>query len=78
MIASSGHTQFNWQADQAEYTAALDKAHVRACHSYFTQYVLIDTAGHYIAVDEGDYGALPGTLADRVIDAVPGQLSDEI
>lgn len=78
MIASSGHTQFNWQADQTAYTAALDKAHVRACHSYFTQYVLIDTAGHNIAVDEGDYSALPGTLADRVIDAVSGQLSDEI
>jgi hypothetical protein len=77
MIASTGYAQFDWKADQAEYTAALDKAHMRACHSYFTQYVLIDPTGHYIAVDEGDYGALPSRLADRVIDAVPGGLSDE-
>jgi hypothetical protein len=36
----------------------------------------LDEAG-YIAVDEGDYGALPRALQDRVIDIVPSRLSDE-
>ena len=63
--------------DQAALISALDTAHARAFHSYFTQYVLTDAEAGYIAVDEGDYGALPRRLLDRVIDAVPGKLSDE-
>ena len=43
---------------EAAFVAALDQAHARAFHSYFTQYILTDEAG-YITVDEGDYGALP-------------------
>ena len=31
----------------------------------------------YVAVDEGDYNALPKALLDRVIEAVPSKLSDE-
>ena len=42
-----------------------------------TQYVLTDDEAGYIAVDEGDYGALPKAMLDRVIDTVPGRLSDE-
>jgi hypothetical protein len=53
------------------------KAHARSLHSYFTQYVLTDGEAGYIAVDEGDYGALPKAMLDRVIDTVPGKLSDE-
>ena len=64
-------------ADQAAFVAALDQAHARSLHSYFTQYVLTDGEAGYIAVDEGDYGALPKALLDRVIDTVPGRLSDE-
>ena len=64
-------------ADQAAFIAALDQAHARSFHSYFTQYVLTDGEAGYIAVDEGDYGALPKALLDRVIDTVPGRLSDE-
>ena len=64
-------------ADQAAFVAALDQAHARSYHSYFTQYVLTDGEAGYIAVDEGDYGALPKALLDRVIDTVPGRLSDE-
>ncbi|HNK14230.1 MAG TPA: hypothetical protein PKL10_17330 [Nitrospira sp.] len=41
------------------------------------QYVLTDGEAGYIAVDEGDYGALPKAMLDRVIDTVPGKLSDE-
>ena len=64
-------------ADQAAFVAALDQAHARSFHSYFTQYVLTDDEAGYIAVDEGDYGALPKDMLDRVIDTVPGRLSDE-
>lgn len=64
-------------ADQAAFVAALDQAHARSYHSYFTQYVLTDDEAGYIAVDEGDYGALPKVMLDRVIDTVPGRLSDE-
>lgn len=64
-------------ADQAAFVAALDQAHARSLHSYFTQYVLTDDEAGYIAVDEGDYGALPKVMLDRVIDTVPGRLSDE-
>ena len=42
-------------ADQAAFVAALDQAHARSFHSYFTQYVLTDDDAGYIAVDEGDY-----------------------
>jgi hypothetical protein len=70
-------TDTGYQADQAAFVAALNQAHARSYHSYFTQYVLTDDEAGYIAVDEGDYGALPKVLQDRVIDTVPGRLSDE-
>jgi hypothetical protein len=65
------------KSDQEALVAALDQAHARSYHSYFTQYVLTDNEAGYIAVDEGDYGALPRALQDRVIDIVPSRLSDE-
>ena len=64
-------------ADQAAFVAALDQAHARSFHSYFTQYVLTDDDAGYIAIDEGGYGALPKAMLDRVIETVPGRLSDE-
>ena len=64
-------------ADQAAFVAAQDQAHARSFHSYFMQYILTDDEAGYIAVDEGDYGALPKAMLDRVIDTVPGRLSDE-
>jgi len=77
MYVSHSTADTGYQADQAAFVAALDQAHARSYHSYFTQYVLIDGEAGYIAVDEGDYGALPKALLDRVIDTVPGRLSDE-
>jgi hypothetical protein len=77
MYASHSTADTGYQADQAAFVAALDQAHARSYHSYFTQYVLTDGEAGYIAVDEGDYGALPKALLDRVIDTVPGRLSDE-
>jgi hypothetical protein len=77
MYASHNTADIGYQADQAAFVAALDQAHARSYHSYFTQYVLTDDEAGYIAVDEGDYGALPKALQDRVVDTVPGRLSDE-
>ncbi len=77
MYASLNIPEVGFQADQAAIVAALDQAHARSFHSYFTQYVLIDYEAGYIAVDEGDYGALPAGMLDRVVDTVPGKLNDE-
>lgn len=77
MYVSMNIAQGGFQADQVAFVAALDQAHARSFHSYFTQYVLTDDEAGYIAVDEGDYGALPAGMLDRVIDTVPSQLSDE-
>ena len=77
MYASLNIAPGTFQTDQAAFVAALDKAHARSFHSYFTQFVLTDDEAGYIAVDEGDYGALPKTMLDRVIDTVPGKLNDE-
>ena len=77
MYASLNISAARPAADQAAFVAAQDQAHARSFHSYFTQYVLTDDEAGYIAVDEGDYGALPKAMLDRVIDTVPGRLRDE-
>ena len=63
--------------DDSAYIAALNCANARSFHSYFNQYILTDFERGYIVIDEGDYGALPPQLMDRVIDSVPGRMSDE-
>lgn len=77
MYALPSNARGAFDADQAALVAALDQAHARSLHSYFTQYVLTDDEAGYIAVDEGDYGALPQALQDRVVDTVPGRMNDE-
>ena len=77
MHVSSNTDRGGFNADQAAFVAALDQAHARSFHSYFTQYVLEDEDVGYIAVDEGDYDALPRCMLDRVVEAVPSKLSDE-
>lgn len=57
MYASLNIADAGLKADQAAFVAALDQAHARSFHSYYTQYVLTDDEAGYIAVDEGDYGA---------------------
>ena len=66
-----------FRADQSAYVAALDQAHARAFHSYFTQYILTDEEAGYVAIDQGGFGGLPQGLMDRGIDTVPGKLNDE-
>ena len=77
MHASSNIDHPGFNVDRAAFMAALDQAHARSFHSHFTQYVLADDEAGYIAVDEGDYGALPKAMLDRVVDTVPTKLTDE-
>ena len=77
MYVSSNTDHAGFNSDQAAFVAALDQAHARSLHSYFTQYVLVDEDAGYVAVDEGDYDALPKCMLDRVVEAVPSKLSDE-
>ena len=77
MIVSAVLTATPLEFDQAAYLAALDRAHARSYHSYFNQYVLTDDEAGFIAIDEGDYGALAPRLYDRIVETVPSKLSDE-
>lgn len=52
MYASSNIARSHWDDDQAAFVAALDQAHARALHSYFTQYVLTDDCAGYVAIDD--------------------------
>ena len=63
--------------DQAAFVAALDCAHRRALHSYFNQHIITDAEPGYVAIDEGDYGALSQQMMDRVVQTIPGALLDE-
>ena len=78
MFVSAVLTATPLHFDQAAYLAALDRAHARSYHSYFNQYVLTDEEAGFIAVDEGDYGALAPRLYDRIVETVPSKLCDEI
>ncbi|KEQ53743.1 hypothetical protein [Sphingobium chlorophenolicum] len=64
-------------ADAAAYLAALAFAERRALHSFFDQHIIEEEDGRYVAIDEGDYDALPMRLIDRVVHTVPGRMSDE-
>lgn len=77
MIVSQVLAATPLQFDQAAYLAALDRAHARSYHSYFNQYVLTDDEAGFIAIDEGDYGALAPRLHDRIVETVPSKLCDE-
>ena len=59
------------------YFEALETAERRALHSFFDQHVVEDDELGYIALDEGDYNALPAHLAARVVHTVHGALLDE-
>ena len=65
-------------AANAAYFAAVANAERRALSSYFDQHVIADEDHRYIAIDEGDYGALPTQLIDRVVYTVPGKMDYEI
>ncbi|MCB2057663.1 MAG: hypothetical protein KDE30_07080, partial [Novosphingobium sp.] len=50
--------------DSVSYDAAVRAASIRAQHSFFDQHVIEDEFGCFLAIDEGDYNALPQDLID--------------
>ncbi|MCF8706981.1 hypothetical protein [Rhizorhapis sp. SPR117] len=65
-------------ADNAAYFAAVACAERRALSSYFDQHVIADDELGYVAIDEGDYGALSLGIIDRIVYSVPGGIIDEL
>ena len=59
------------------YDAAVRAASIRAQHSFFDQHVIEDEFGCFLAIDEGDYNALPQDLIDRIVHSVPGMMADD-
>lgn len=71
-------TSLGSSADNSSaYFGALALAERRALHSLFDQHVIEDCSAGYLALDEGDYNALPAHLANRVVHTVHGALLDE-
>lgn len=64
-------------ADNAAFFTAVANADRRARHSYYDQHVIADEEAGYVTIDEGDYGALPMAMIDRIVHSVPGALIDE-
>jgi hypothetical protein len=67
----------NAAADNAAYFAAVACAERRALASYFDQHVVADDEMGFLAIDEGDYGALSLTMIDRIVYTAAGGLIDE-
>ena len=63
--------------DPISYEAAVSAATIRAQHSFFDQHVVEDEFGCFLAIDEGDYNALPQDLIDRIVHSVPGMMADD-
>ena len=63
--------------DPISYAAAVRAATCRAQHSFFDQHVIEDEFGCFLAIDEGDYNALPQDLIDRIVHSVPGMMADD-
>ena len=63
--------------DGISFDDAVRNATIRAQHSFFDQHVLEQDDGSYIAIDEGDYNALPMHLIDRIAHTVAGMMADE-
>ncbi len=56
---------------------AVRNATIRAQHSFFDQHVIEQDDGTYVAIDEGDYNALPMHLIDRIAHTVQGAMADD-
>lgn len=63
--------------DLISYDAAVRAATIRAQHSFFDQHVIEDEFGCFLAIDEGDYNALPQDLIDRIVHSVAGMMADD-
>ncbi|MFT4026831.1 MAG: hypothetical protein QM676_08535 [Novosphingobium sp.] len=71
------HMISNNAADNVAFFTAVANAERRAQGSYFDQHVVADDEAGYITIDEGDYGALPMAIIDRIVHSVPGGRLDE-
>ena len=63
--------------DLERYLAAYGAARSRARNSYFPQHIILDADGSYWVADEGNYGALPDHILERIVHTVDAGLSDE-
>ncbi|ANI80073.1 hypothetical protein [Sphingobium sp. EP60837] len=70
------HINHNAFAAEGTYIAAFANAELRAMTSYFPQHIIRDEEGGFFAIDEGDYGALPTTIINRVVCSISGKLDD--
>jgi len=59
------------------FDEAVRNATIRAHHSFFDQHVIEQDDGSYLAIDEGDYNALPMHLIDRIAHTVQGMMADD-
>jgi hypothetical protein len=59
------------------FNEAVRRAEQRSYHSYFDTHVVEETNGTYSTIDEGDYGALPMQLIDRIYYTAQGRLADD-
>ncbi|UAB78997.1 hypothetical protein INR77_04685 [Erythrobacter sp. SCSIO 43205] len=65
------------QTNSNSYFEALKLAEQRALHSFFDQHIIADDELGYIALDEGDYNALPDHVMARVVHTIHGAMLDE-
>ena len=63
--------------DPFSYDAAVRASTIRAQHSFFDQHVIEDESGCFLAIDEGDYNALPQDIIDRIVHSVSGMMADD-
>jgi hypothetical protein len=59
------------------FNEAVRRAEQRSDHSFFDTHVVEEPDGSYITLDEGDYGALPMQVIDRINYTAQGRLADE-
>ena len=59
------------------YNEAVRRAEQRSYHSYFDTHVVEERDGSYATIDEGDYGALPMQVIDRIYYTAAGRLADD-
>lgn len=59
------------------FNEAVRRAEQRSYHTYFDTHVIAEEDGTYATLDEGDYGALPMQVIDRIYYTAQGRMSDE-
>ena len=59
------------------FNEAVRRAEQRSYHTYFDTHVVQEDDGTFTTHDEGDYGALPMQVIDRIYYTAQGRMSDE-